>query len=641
MSLSALKLKKLTAAIGTCLVLGASGPLLADTQLVVENDGLMLSAFVGSSSDVVLSMSLRIIGPDGFVLEKRVEDSVINWIPEGDLADGIYHWEAWTVTAGPGAQPRDFMLDRSTHQHEVSALGDAQIQSAPFAEISLDDVPVERFFRSQDKQVIRESGSFRVNNGWLEELKANQDDSLSQHAEPTGVQKLVGALLDRLIPTAHADTFNTNVIIEKSFPTLEYRDTDAASANSGRAFIAYFNEQMQFQIRYSQTSGIITLPLITTPIAIQRGAANNSIFIRGGGSNPSAFGSGFVGMGTNTPTEALHISRAQPQIRLENTSESQSWYVRNSNAGRFEISANSAAVNPFTIATTAPDLGFYLAGTGGRPALGIGTDSPQTRFQIVSDIAQIALTGTTSNTTWSIRNRSADGHLSIGRGVSTGTVLGLAQNAPNNSLRIDGSGNIGIGTASPSQSLHIQRADNTAQILVQDDGALDGQSLFNLRNNGHPSFRLQDTSQSDVRWQFATSGTQPNDCFIVNKIGSGTVEMRICAGGDLEIAGTLSQGSSRSIKENIIELNPASVLAALESLPLAEWSYQHDSEIRHFGPMAEDFYAAFGLGNSDKRIAPGDLGGIAMAATKGLLEEKQILEQRVARLEEELLANKQ
>ena len=100
------KFKTGSAVLGSCLLLGISTVTVAQTELQVENDGLTLGAFVSSSKDV-LSTSIRVVGPNGFVFEDRIEDGALQWIPEGDLADGRYNWEVWTVTVEPGAPMRE------------------------------------------------------------------------------------------------------------------------------------------------------------------------------------------------------------------------------------------------------------------------------------------------------------------------------------------------------------------------------------------------------------------------------------------------------------------------------------------------------------------------------------------------------
>ena len=46
-----------------------------------------------------------------------------------------------------------------------------------------------------------------------------------------------------------------------------------------------------------------------------------------------------------------------------------------------------------------------------------------------------------------------------------------------------------------------------------------------------------------------------------------------------------------------------------------------DPAIRHIGPMAQDFYAAFNVGEDDKHINSVDADGVALAAIQGLNRE--------------------
>jgi len=68
------------------------------------------------------------------------------------------------------------------------------------------------------------------------------------------------------------------------------------------------------------------------------------------------------------------------------------------------------------------------------------------------------------------------------------------------------------------------------------------------------------------------------------------------------------------------------VLQRVIALPVSQWSYKaEDPKVRHLGPMAQDFYAAFKLGQDDKHIGTVDEEGVALAAIQGLnpkLEEE-------------------
>ena len=66
-------------------------------------------------------------------------------------------------------------------------------------------------------------------------------------------------------------------------------------------------------------------------------------------------------------------------------------------------------------------------------------------------------------------------------------------------------------------------------------------------------------------------------------------------------------------------VNRDQLLAKVTELPLTEWRYKVEpEETRHLGPMAQDFHAAFGLGESDTAISTVDADGVALAAIQGL-----------------------
>lgn len=94
--------------------------------------------------------------------------------------------------------------------------------------------------------------------------------------------------------------------------------------------------------------------------------------------------------------------------------------------------------------------------------------------------------------------------------------------------------------------------------------------------------------------------------------------MSLGSTGNLSINGSLSQGSDRTKKENIVLLDPQSALARVAAMEISEWSYKNDNGTRHAGPMAQDFHAAFGYGMVNTQLSPGDVAGVNMAAIQAL-----------------------
>ena len=84
--------------------------------------------------------------------------------------------------------------------------------------------------------------------------------------------------------------------------------------------------------------------------------------------------------------------------------------------------------------------------------------------------------------------------------------------------------------------------------------------------------------------------------------------------------------SDRNLKENFRAVDTREVLQKVVDIPIQTWNMKtQDPAIRHIGPMAQDFQAAFRLGEDDRHINTVDADGVALAAIQGLnqkLEEQ-------------------
>lgn len=106
-------------------------------------------------------------------------------------------------------------------------------------------------------------------------------------------------------------------------------------------------------------------------------------------------------------------------------------------------------------------------------------------------------------------------------------------------------------------------------------------------------------------------------------------------------SGTWANMSDRNVKRDIVPVNPKQVLARVAKLPISTWTYRDEQQVngrdvRHMGPMAQDFHAAFGLGDSDKSITTIDEAGVALAAIQGLKQEQDELKAQNDQLEAQL-----
>ena len=89
-------------------------------------------------------------------------------------------------------------------------------------------------------------------------------------------------------------------------------------------------------------------------------------------------------------------------------------------------------------------------------------------------------------------------------------------------------------------------------------------------------------------------------------------------------SGSWSTYSDRNGKANIVAIDGRDVLDRLVRLPISTWNYKtQDASVRHIGPMAQDFHAAFGVGENDTTISTVDGQGVALAAIKGLDQQER------------------
>ena len=80
-------------------------------------------------------------------------------------------------------------------------------------------------------------------------------------------------------------------------------------------------------------------------------------------------------------------------------------------------------------------------------------------------------------------------------------------------------------------------------------------------------------------------------------------------------------------------VNGYEVLEKLAHLPVSTWSYVFDPPtVRHLGPMSQDFWEAFHLGETDRMINLIDANGVAVVSIQALYRRVVALEAEVHEL---------
>jgi hypothetical protein len=100
----------------------------------------------------------------------------------------------------------------------------------------------------------------------------------------------------------------------------------------------------------------------------------------------------------------------------------------------------------------------------------------------------------------------------------------------------------------------------------------------------------------------------------VDSSGDPTSGVRLSPG-----SGAWESLSDYNAKAGFAPVDGRQVLEQLMSVPISTWHYRsQDPSIRHIGPMAQDFYAAFNVGEDNGYISTVDEEGVALAAIQEL-----------------------
>ena len=242
----------------------------------------------------------------------------------------------------------------------------------------------------------------------------------------------------------------------------------------------------------------------------------------------------------------------------------------------------------------------------------------------------------------------------------------VRKDSSNNSLNLATDG-IGIGLPDPESTLHIQAdlddalqntfLSSTIRAETKGGGAPTSRVQLACINNGPSIIALTDTSRPTMSQWLMTNTTFPNGIealslrknaggapnFTIFEDGNirftfnGSPNCTIQPNGNLFIRGTLQSNSDRNLKENIAPVDAEEILAKVVEMPISTWNYNYDeNDIPHMGPMAQDFYQAFGLGVDEKTIASTDKDGVALAAIQGLNKKVEAKSEKIARLTQDL-----
>ncbi|QLE86079.1 tail fiber domain-containing protein [Shewanella sp. Scap07] len=376
--------------------------------------------------------------------------------------------------------------------------------------------------------------------------------------------------------------------------------------------------------------------------------------------------------------DTIRLKENNVRIKFQDTSASASfpsndWQLTandssNGGANKFSIDDIDGGRVPFTVEAGSPNHALYLDSSGN---VGLGTNTPLVELHIKSGdsptlrLEQDGSSGFTPQI-WDVASNETNFFI---RDATNGSSLPfrIRPGAPQNSLYIDTDGDIGLGDASPDAALDIESGDllvTNGKITANYNHAgwdpTGTDTLLALNNTNAASIHAQPIvmsnkgsnfvtySNTDNNTQWHIGNRSPDNTFTLSTNADGTAQivLTVDGSGNLKMKGDVTANnvlltSDVNKKENFVNVDSSSVLQALAKLSISTWNYKsQNTDNVHMGPMAQQFYQLFGLGDSDKHISAVDSAGVSLAASKALYEltmekDAQIkaLEARLAKLE--------
>jgi hypothetical protein len=231
-------------------------------------------------------------------------------------------------------------------------------------------------------------------------------------------------------------------------------------------------------------------------------------------------------------------------------------------------------------------------------------------------------------------NATGSNNTAIGAGALLSNIDGLNNTATGFEALHDNISGANTATGYRTLGYNTSGAANTAigaaallgNRIGRENAAVGFQALI---GNSSGSYNTAIGSNANVLHDGLTNATAIGAYAIVNdsnKIRLGNTDVTVVEGPPYSVV------SDRNAKENFRPVEGEEVLTKIRRISLTSWNYiGHDpKQFRHYGPVAQDFFAAFGhdgIGTVGTRttITSTDLDGILMIAAQAL--EKRTVKQ--------------
>lgn len=185
---------------------------------------------------------------------------------------------------------------------------------------------------------------------------------------------------------------------------------------------------------------------------------------------------------------------------------------------------------------------------------------------------------------------------------------------------------------------------DAASLVFEDSSTLTGYPSNDWRivindtdQGGEDYFAIQDLQTGFVPLRIEAGAG--DDSFQIADSSAGFGGDILAPHGEVTTEG-VNLASSREWKRDFEPVNGEDVLARLGAVSISTWSFHDEPEVRHIGPVSEEFHAAFALpGHDPQHLAVTDVNGVALAAIQALAArsaEQRLAIEKLRRQNEEL-----
>jgi hypothetical protein len=352
--------------------------------------------------------------------------------------------------------------------------------------------------------------------------------------------------------------------------------------------------------------------------------------------------------------DTLRLKENNTRIKFDDTSSSAGfpntdWQLTANDSAsggqnKFSIEDITAGRVPFTIEGGSTTNSIYVDSTG---RIGFRTSTPVLDLHIATgNTPGIRLeqnsAGGFSAQSWDIAGNETNFFI---RDVTNGSKLPfrIRPGAPTSSIDIAASGNVGIGTQSPTEELTVKSKAGNSDVVVVQGSAVSNPTLYRFfeTTGGDGLFSIFDQNGAEAaRFSSAAGGrlgigcnTPEHDIDLGGTVGaacSGQASRSFIDAGST----SFTASSSRTLKENLEPVRVPDILDKISAVGVYNYDFIHGPKNK-IGLMAEDFHTIFEHG-SDKLLNGQDVEMALWLAVQQLTAQNKTLEKRLEQLETQL-----